>query len=167
MNSSIASFLNIDILKGSQILVVDNDVDSGVLYTIFFTQFGANVMTSSSIKGALEILNWFIPNIIICEIRFLGESVYKLFNKLNVMEVENKNYIPVIVTSTSSTGIISEIPEVELERYLIKPVDIDQLTLMIINLFATGKKNLLDCPSKQKYSNKIEVKESLLMQMDV
>ncbi|WP_413173097.1 response regulator [Anabaena azotica] len=162
MNSSIASTFTDGILKDLQILVVDNDVDSGVLYTIFLTQFGANVMTSSSIEGALEVLRWFVPNIIICEIRFLGESVYKLFKKLSAMEAVNRNYIPVIVTSTSSTGVISEVPEIELERYLLKPVDLDQLILMITKLFLTGKNNLSDCQPQQKGTKLMKLKGALL-----
>ncbi|MBD2294341.1 response regulator [Anabaena sphaerica FACHB-251] len=155
MNLSVASPAKVGILKDLQILVVDNDVDSGVLYSIFLTNFGATVKTSSSIKEALEILHWFVPHIIICEIRFLGESVYKLFNKLSVMEGDNRNYIPVIVTSTASTGIISEIPAIELERYLLKPVDLDKLILMITKLFWTGEHNLSDCGLKQKCSHQI------------
>ncbi|TAF06814.1 MAG: response regulator [Nostocales cyanobacterium] len=167
MNSSIASTSTDGILKDLQILVVDNDVDSGVLYSIFLNQFGANVMTSSSIKGALEILGWFVPHIIICEIRFLGESVYKLFKKLSVMEADNRNYIPVIVTSTSSTGIISEIPELELERYLLKPVDLDQLMLMISKLFLPVKNNSSDCGLKKKCSHQMEVKITSVVEMAV
>lgn len=162
MNSSIASTSTDGIFNGFQILIVDNDVDSGVLYTIFLTQFGASVMTSSSIKGALEILGWFVPNIIICEIRFLGESVYNLFKKLSAMEAVNRNYIPVIVTSTSSTGVVSEVPEIELERYLLKPVDLDQLILMITKLFLTGKNNLLDCKPQEKGTKLMKVKGALL-----
>ncbi len=53
MNLTIASPFKIGILKGVQILVVDNDVDSGLVYTIFLEHFGANVIAVSSIKEAL------------------------------------------------------------------------------------------------------------------
>ncbi|MEA5617531.1 response regulator [Cronbergia sp. UHCC 0137] len=140
MNQSVASLFNVGILKGSQILVVDNDVDSGVLYSIFFKHFGANVITSSSVHEALEILTWFIPNIIICEIRFLGESVSKLFQRLSVMDAGNRNHTSLVVTSTSDAGIMTEFPEIDIEKYLLKPVDIDQLTLVMIDLLLTSKK---------------------------
>jgi DNA-binding NtrC family response regulator len=98
-------------------------------------------MVSSSIKGALEVLHWFVPNIIICEIRFLGESVSKLFNKLSLMAADNMNDIPIIVTSTCSTSLINEITDIQLERYLLKPFDIDHLMIMLVNLLWTGEKN--------------------------
>ncbi|MTJ51663.1 response regulator [Anabaena sp. UHCC 0253] len=139
MDTRISSPFKVTILENVQILVVDNDVDSGLLYSIFLTGFGANVMVSSSIKGALEILHWFVPNIIICEIRFLGESVSKLFNKLSLMATNNMNDIPIIVTSTCNTSLIKEITDIEVERYLLKPFDIDHLMIMVVNLLWTSK----------------------------
>jgi DNA-binding NtrC family response regulator len=134
MNLTTVAPVKVDLLKDVQILVVDNDLDSGELYTIFLKHFGANVITSSSIEKALEILSWFIPHVLICEIRFLGESVYTLLTKLSVMEADNRNHIPIIVTSTCTTSCINEIPEIELEKYLLKPVDLDKLIFMIHNL---------------------------------
>ncbi|AFY34811.1 response regulator [Calothrix sp. PCC 7507] len=141
MNSTIAAAFKVDLLKGVQILVVDNDVDSGVLYAIFLKYFGANVMTAGSIKEAVEIMSWFVPHIMICEIRFLGESVYTLLKTLSAMEADNRNHIPIIVTSTCPTSSINEIPEIEVEKYLIKPVDLDKLIFTINNL-ALANKNM-------------------------
>ncbi|WP_341527649.1 response regulator [Nostoc sp. UHCC 0302] len=167
MNPTIASPLKVGILKGVQILVVDNDVDSRVLYTIFLEHFGANVMTAGSIKEALEILSWFIPNIIICEIRFLGESVYTLFNRLSAMEVDNNNHIPVIVTSTCTTSTNNEIPEIEPEKYLLKPVDLDELILMIINLLVNINNILSAYELKPPCNNQIKLKEGLAVEADI
>jgi CheY-like chemotaxis protein len=143
MNLSIASRFKVGILKGVQILVVDNDVNSGVVYTIFLEHFGANVITASSIKEALKILTWFVPHILICEIRFLGESVYTLLNRLTAMEAGNKNHIPIIVTSTCATGTIDQIPEIEFEGYLLKPIDLDKLVVVIENQLQPGINNSL------------------------
>ncbi len=134
MNPTMTASCKTEILKGVQIIVVDNDVDSGVLYTIFLKHFGANVITTCSIKEALKILTWFVPHILICEIRFLGESVYALLNKLSAMEADNKNHIPILVTSTSVTSTIDQIPEIEFEGYLLKPIDLDKLVVMIDKL---------------------------------
>lgn len=142
MNLTIASFFKVGILKGVQILVVDNDLDSGVLYTIFLKHFGANAIATCSIKEALKILTWFVPHILICEIRFLGESVYTLLNKLTAMEADNKNHIPIIVTSTSATGTIDQISEIEFEGYLLKPIDLDQLVVTIDKLVLTREINI-------------------------
>lgn len=91
------------------------------------------MITAGSVKEALEILSWFTPNIIVCEIRFLGESIYTLLNTLSAMEADNGKHIPIIVTSTSTTDTHDLIPNVEFEEYLLKPFDLDKFVSMIRN----------------------------------
>ncbi len=122
------------VLKGVQILVVDNDNDSGQMYETLLNHFDAIVTLARSVKNALEILDWLIPNIIICEIRFLGESVYRLFEKLQALEVDSGNHIPIIVTSTRYISSGEQIEDVEFEGYLLKPFDPEELVLTIVNL---------------------------------
>jgi CheY-like chemotaxis protein len=133
MNSTNASS-SVQVLKDVQVLVVDNDNDSGEMYEILLNHFDAIVTLSKSIKNALEILDLLIPNIIVCEIRFLGESVYRLIEKLHAMEAGSGNHIPIIVTSTCDTGSREQISDVEFEGYLLKPFDPEELVLTIVNL---------------------------------
>ncbi|MEH2260175.1 response regulator [Nostoc sp.] len=125
--------LAVRLLKGVQVLVVDNERDSRDLYAILLKDLGANVITAGSVKKALEILSWFTPNVIVCEIRFLGESIYTLLNTLNAMKADNGNHIPIIVTSTSTTGTHDQILDVEFEGYLLKPFHLDKFVSMIVN----------------------------------
>ncbi|PHM09257.1 response regulator [Nostoc sp. 'Peltigera malacea cyanobiont' DB3992] len=125
--------LAVGILKGVQVLVVDNDRDSRDLYAFLLENLSANVITAGSIKEALEILSWFTPNIVVSEIRFLGESIYTLLNTLDAIEVDNGKHIPIIVTSTSTTGTCDQIPDVDFEEYLLKPFDLDKFVSMIVN----------------------------------
>ncbi|MEH1863813.1 MAG: response regulator [Nostoc sp.] len=122
-----------EILKSVQVLVVDNDRDSRDLYAFVLKDQSTNVITAGSVKEALKILSWFTPNIIVCEIRFLGESIYTLLNTLTAMEADNGNHIPIIVTSTSTTGTHDLIPNVEFEEYLLKPFDLDKFVSLIRN----------------------------------
>lgn len=131
----------IQILKGVQVLVVDNDNDSGEMYDILLNHFDAIVTLSRSVKHALEILDWLIPNIIVCEIQFLGESVYRLIEKLHAMEAGSGNHIPIIVTSTCDTGREKQIPGVEFEGYLLKPFEPEKLVLTVANLMQVRGNN--------------------------
>jgi DNA-binding NtrC family response regulator len=124
--------LAVGILKGVQVLVVDNDRDSRDLYAFLLEDLSANVISTGSVKEALEILSWFTPNIVVCEIRFLGESIYTLLSKLTAMKADNGNHIPIIVTSTSTIGTHDQIPDVEFEEYLLKPCDLDKFVSLII-----------------------------------
>lgn len=125
--------LAVGILKGVQVLVVDNDRDSRELYAFLLEDLSANVITAGSVKEALETLSWFTPNIIVSEIRFLGESIYTLLNTLNAIEADNDNHIPIIVTSTSTTGTYDQIPDVDFEEYFLKPFDLNEFVSMIVN----------------------------------
>lgn len=140
------------IFKGTQVLVVDNDRDSRDLYAFLLTDLSATVITAGSVKEALEILNWFTPNIVVCEIRFLGESIYTLLNRLSAMEADNGNHIPIIVTSTSTTGTHDQIPDVEFEEYLLKPFDLEKFVSMIGNLVQSVVVENF-CPDLQFYTS--------------
>jgi DNA-binding NtrC family response regulator len=130
--------LAVGILKDVKVLVVDNDGDSRDLYAFLLQDLSANVITAGSVKEALEILSWFTPKILVCEIRFLGESIYTLLDTLDAMEAHNGNHIPIIVTSTSTTGTNDQIPDIEFEEYLLKPLDIDKFVSIITNQVQKG-----------------------------
>ncbi|MCW5316197.1 response regulator [Nostoc sp. KVJ3] len=138
--------LAVGILNGVQVLVVDNDRDSRDLYAFLLKDLSANVITAGSVKEALEILSCFTPDIVVCEIRFLGESIYTLLNKLTAMEADNGNHIPVIVTSTSTRGTYDQIPDVEFEDYLLKPCDLDKFVSMLMKQVQKGVAENL-CPN--------------------
>jgi len=110
---------NPGLLKDVKILVVDNDRDSRELYAFLLKRHDAKVITIGSIKDALVLLERFVPDILICEIRFLGESVYPL------IERGGGRMIPILVTSTCSTKSLAQQLTVNVEAYLIKPIDID------------------------------------------
>ncbi|BAB76627.1 all4928 [Nostoc sp. PCC 7120 = FACHB-418] len=167
MNPNTASTFNVGILKGVQILIVDNDIDSGVLYTLLLKDVGATVITTNSIKEALKILIRFVPHIVICEIRFLGESIYILLNKLMAMEAGSRNHIPIIVTSTCIKGTIEEIPEIEFEGYLIKPIDLDKLIVLIQNLLPFGSNHLFTDVLQHSFINDMVVADSSLTGMQI
>ncbi len=137
----VSNLFSLRILKGVQVLIVDNDNDSGKMYDVLLNDFGAIVTLSGSVKDALEILDWLIPSIIVCEIRFLGESIYRLIEKLQAIEAVNGNHIPILITSTCSTGSYEEIPDVEFEGYLLKPFDPEELVLTIANLIQVCSNN--------------------------
>jgi CheY-like chemotaxis protein len=142
MNLTNTSGVKVQILKGVQILLIDNNNDCIEMCDFLLNHFGATVTLSRSVKDALEIFDWLIPNIIVSEIRFLGESVYRLIEKLQTMEASGGNHIPIIVISTCCTGSREQIPDVEFENYLLKPFDPEELVLTIVNLMQVRRNNL-------------------------
>ncbi|MBW4520105.1 MAG: response regulator [Scytolyngbya sp. HA4215-MV1] len=122
------------ILQDVQILVADNDRDSGDLYAVLFASYGAKVTTTSSIKDALDLLNQFIPDILICELRFLGESVHSLIQQARYLSRHSGKPIPILVTSTCSSEILAQQLTEKVEAYLLKPLDLDRFVSEVCNL---------------------------------
>jgi CheY-like chemotaxis protein len=125
---------NSEFLKELQILVVDNDRDSRELYTVLLESYGAKVITISSIKDALDLLKWCIPAILICEIRFLGESVYPLIQQVRYLAFTSGRTIPILATSTCSLTSLTQQFQVKVEAYLLKPFDLDYFVAQVWKL---------------------------------
>ena len=128
------------IFKGVQVLVVDNDRDSCYLYATLLSSLGAIVTIANSIKEALEVLRWFLPNILICEMRFYGESIYTLTAELSGIESTNGNHIPTIAVTAWVGDRFAQILEASFEGYLLKPIDLDQL-VSLVTTFVLGQRN--------------------------
>lgn len=126
--------LNTSILQDTQILVVDNDRDSRDLYALLLEGYGAKVIVVASIKEALGLLNGFFPNLLICEMRFLGESVYALIQAVRSLEFSCGRMIPIMVTSTCSVNSLMQQLRVKVDAYLLKPIEIDDLVTEAIRL---------------------------------
>ncbi len=129
----------IELLKGVQVLVVDNDRDSRVFYHTLLEGCGATVVTCDSIKEALTIFNWLSPQILLCEMRFLGESIETLVAKLHDMERKGGQHIPAIAITTFITDSLAQILNAGFEDFLLKPIDLDKLVSVMRHLVHTRK----------------------------
>ncbi|MBD2037918.1 response regulator [Leptolyngbya sp. FACHB-321] len=132
----------IELLKSVQVLVVDNDQDSRVLYHALLKGCGANVVSCDSIKEALTVFDWLSPQILLCEMRFLGESIETLVTKLHDMERKGGQYIPAIAITTLITDGLAQILNTGFEGFLLKPIDLDELVCMMRHLVRTRKTKL-------------------------
>lgn len=122
-----------------KILAVDNDRDTGFLYTALFENYNVTVLATSSIKEALSLLNRFVPDILICEARFLGESVLPLIQRVRSIAQDRHKLIPIFMTSTCSAINLSEHLKVKVEAYQMKPIDLDQFVAEVWNLMLLSK----------------------------
>lgn len=130
---------NLSVCKNARILTVDNDRDSGALYTALFEGYSVTVMTTESIKEALDLLNQFVPDILVCEARFLGESVYPLIQQVRSIAQDRQKMIPIFVASTFPAINLAEYLKVKVEAYQIKPIDLDQFVTQVWNLILLSK----------------------------
>lgn len=139
MNMVKSNSAKLGILQNIQILIVDNDLDTRDMYTFLLEDLGANVTIAGSIKEALKFLDWILPDILITETVFLGESIDLLIHKLKDIALTKGISIPMLVTSTCSTRNVPPYLKVEFEAYLQKPINLDDLVSKIWNVIARAK----------------------------
>jgi CheY-like chemotaxis protein len=131
--------LNSGILKDFQILIVDNDTDSLYLHKELLEIYGAQVTTMDSIADAIILLESLVPDIMICEIRFFGEDVSALFQRIKAVALGRERIIPILVVSASCLASFAQILLTEVEDYLLKPIDINHLVDKVWNLICLAK----------------------------
>jgi CheY-like chemotaxis protein len=125
---------DLEILKDVQILVVDNHRDSRDLDAFLLESYGANVATIGSIQGALDLLDGLTPDILICEMRFYGESVDSLIERVRHLALIAERAIPILITSTYPATSFAQYLTAKVEAYLVKPIDLDDLVAEVRNL---------------------------------
>lgn len=126
--------LNAETLKNVQILIVDNDQDSRDLYACVLESCGAEVTTTSSVKDGLALLKGLTPRVLICEMRFLGESVYPLIRRIKHLALKRHSIIPILMISTCSIAEFTQQSKFNTESYLLKPVNLENFVDEIWNL---------------------------------
>lgn len=127
-------WLNPRMLEEVQILLVDNDRDTRDLYTFLLEEQGAKVKAAKSIQDALDVLDGYIPNLLICEIRFPGETISPLIQRVRSLTFSSGKLIPILVTSTCHPISLVQQLTVKVEAYLLKPIDIDDFVDQAWNL---------------------------------
>lgn len=126
--------LNPEMLRDIQILIVDNDRDSRDLYAFVLKSYGAQVTTTDSVEDGLIILNALIPRILICETRFLGESIHPLLQQIRYLAIRCGKTIPILLTSTGSLAEFIQQWQWQPQAHLRKPFSLDKLVDEVKNL---------------------------------
>lgn len=128
-------FLSSDV----KILTVDNDPDTGALYTALFENYDITMVTTESVKAALELLCQFVPDVLICEARFLGESVYPLIQQVRSIAQKQHKVIPIFVASTYPDRHFADCLKVTVEAYQTKPINLNQFVAEVWSLILLAK----------------------------
>jgi len=128
--------INEDVLKGKNILIVDDDVRNLFALTTAFERYNINAITAESGKEAINILNESDNiDMVLMDIMMPEMDGYETTQKIRR---ENKNnHLPIIaVTAKAMKGDRQKCIEAGASDYITKPVKVDQLlSLMRIWLY--------------------------------
>jgi CheY-like chemotaxis protein len=130
-------------LNGTRVLVVDNDIDTRMLYTILLEQYGAEVMAVGSTKSALVAIEHLKPHLLISDIYLPGEDGYSLIRKIRSLDSVQGKKIPAIAV----TGLYKDICDLnpssmQFQIHFTKPVDLNKLVAAAVTL--TNPEKCLD-----------------------
>jgi CheY-like chemotaxis protein len=114
-------------LKGTRILLVDDEADAQILLTTLIGQYGATVMTAGSAAEALEIFRHFKPDILVSDIGMPKEDGYSLINKIRMLDSEENQTPAIALTAYTREDDRRRALAAGFQEHLKKPVNTEEL----------------------------------------
>lgn len=120
-------------IKGTKVLVVDDDLATLEAVTVLLESFGAIIRRALSAKEALEILTDFTPDLIISDIAMPEVDGYGLLKKIRGLFSEKFKSTPVVaLTAYAGPEDEKRATEAGFQGYLSKPVDVNVLLRTVV-----------------------------------
>jgi CheY-like chemotaxis protein len=124
-------------LGGLRILVVDDEADARDLMAIRLRQYGADVITASSVEAAMGALaqEGPHPDLIVSDIAMPGEDGFSLMRRVRALDPEQGGRIPAIaVTAYSRTKDRVQALAAGFQMHVSKPVNVSELAHAIASI---------------------------------
>ena len=129
-------------LEDVKVLIVDDDPDTLQFLRVMLGDARAVVQAASSVKEALEILEWFRPHVLVSDLAMPGEDGYSLIEKLRALANTSQNVIPAIaLTSYVRVEDRTRALAAGFNVFVPKPVQPNELITAIANLADTSDKS--------------------------
>ena len=111
-------------LRGSHILVVDDEKTVRDLLKLALTKCGASIATAPSVAEALAAIEKRRPDVIVTDIAMPGVDGYEFVRTVRTLTVPERERIPMIaLTAFASAQDERRALELGFDRHLAKPVD--------------------------------------------
>ena len=122
-------------LDGLQVLVVDDDPDTGDLMQAMLTDYGVRVQVVTSVSEAIALMDQFKFDVLVSDIGMPGEDGYHLIQQIRQYESDSNSHIPAIaLTAFASDEDRSQSLLAGFQKHLSKPVEPAQLAKVLAQL---------------------------------
>jgi signal transduction histidine kinase/ActR/RegA family two-component response regulator len=81
-----AHFASLPLLEDVKVLLVDDDEDTLQILGVLLAESKATVQTATSVAAAMEVLEWYRPDVVVSDLAMPGEDGYALIKKLRALE---------------------------------------------------------------------------------
>ncbi|RKH53884.1 response regulator [Corallococcus sp. AB050B] len=134
-----------EVLKGLQVLVVDDEPDALELLAVVLENRGAQVFTASSAREGLEKHHVHRPQVIVSDIGMPGEDGYSFIRKLRALPPEQGGQTPAIaLTAFARMEDRTRALLAGFQMHVPKPIEPAELIIVLASL--TGRHPLVDPP---------------------
>jgi PAS domain S-box-containing protein len=122
-------------LTGLRILVVDDEPDAREIVATILGEAGAEIVTASSSRQALELIQQRSPDLLISDIGMPGESGYDLIRKVRALSPGKGAQIPAIaLTAYARTEDRLKILSAGFQMHVPKPIEPIELATVVASL---------------------------------
>jgi signal transduction histidine kinase/CheY-like chemotaxis protein len=126
-------FHSLPALTNVQVLLVDDDPDTLHILSVMLAESKASVQTAASVKEALEVLEWFKPNVVVSDLAMPGEDGYSLIARIR--SAENGKQTPAVaLTSYVRVEDRTRALSAGFNMFVPKPVEPNELITAIATL---------------------------------
>ena len=115
-------------------LLVDDDEDTRQMLEVMLTESQATIHSANSVTDALEVLEWFRPDVLVSDLAMPGEDGYSLISKVRALESEDDPIPAVALTSYVRVEDRSRALSAGFNMFVPKPVEPEELIHVIANL---------------------------------
>ena len=131
---SAPQFASVPSLSDVRVLLVDDDPDTLQILSVMLEESKANVQTASSVSEALEVIEWYEPDVLVSDLAMPGEDGYSLISKLRAIEDGGDQTPAVALTSYVRVEDRTRALSAGFNMFVPKPVEPTDLITAIANL---------------------------------
>lgn len=132
-----------DELEDLRVLVVDNESDAREILDITLTQRGAKVMTATTSREALKVLQEWMPDVLVSDIGMPEEDGYTLISKIRALDPDHGGRTPAVaLTGYAGPDERRRLLSAGYQLHVTKPVELNELISAIADLSGRTPKNL-------------------------
>jgi signal transduction histidine kinase/CheY-like chemotaxis protein len=122
-------------LEGVRVLLVDDDRDSLQVLSVMLTEYRATIQAAATAAEALEVLEWYRPDVLVSDLAMPGEDGYSLIAKIRALSAESSRRTPAVaLTAYVRVEDRTRALKAGFNMFVPKPVEPNELITAIANL---------------------------------
>jgi CheY-like chemotaxis protein len=125
-------------LVGVRVLIVEDDEDARGLLNRVLTSAEARVCEAEDVRGALDALESFQPNLVVSDIGIPGQDGYDLIREIRARGFDATRLPAIALTAFARSEDRDRALRAGYQRHLSKPVDVGQLVRAATSLTRNG-----------------------------